>query len=527
MTVINALSTGSSGGVEEGFSSGSSSPQNMDAAAGVFAAIFGNWLNQSGQGQDSGDQSYEPAGKDANSGRYALLGNDGLQALMGMFVLNEEQGELQGVLPSELTSELTSELQNELYSKLQSELLGDVPDELLQQIVAQMSQGGFITDKNLSQQLDNILRQFAGNQANQMGNLEVALSGMTSDLRGMNPSNAELDLYRNFIVNMLQNMSGKIRVENQAQSRAENPLNPELPGNNQTFDPQKMELAAQRLNSGLFLNLEGVAKEPISPNPQQVLVNGVGSIGLPQGTMNSGQEGTFQNQGDSQGDFADNLKQNQSAVASSQVSTGKETPTFSVNVAEEGVGMAGTNSKTGLAEESLESFSKKSFVDSAVAISQGKEIESVQGRSLERNLPVWTQVANEIWEKAYQARPRLQELTIQLYPRELGEINISMRWEDGQLAMRMIATDASTGQLLQNNLGELRESLTQLGIQCGSMETGEQGKEGSQEHTREGMGESHDSDSNPSDYLTLEELEALLEGEQDLEPGTPRINVRA
>lgn len=520
MTVINALSTGGpSRGVEEGLFPGYSSSQSLDKAASLFAAIFGNWLNQSGQGQDSGEQSYEPAGKDANSGRYALLGIDGLQTLMGIVALNEEQGELQGNLPKELQGELESEL----LSKLQSALFADLPDELLQQIIAQMSSGGFATDNDFSHQVDNVLRQFASNQANQMGNLGVAMSGMTSDLGGSNSSNAELDLYRNFILNMLQNMSGKIRVENQGQTQRQGAMGPEAFGNNQNTDPQKMELAAQRLNSGLFLGMEGQVKETNTPNSQQGLVNGLGNGEVPQGTLNNGQEGTFYNQ---RGEGGLGGTSNQSTLAS-QVDGGRENSTFSVNIGEDGAGEDGANSKASLADESVKYFSKESFMDSSLAISQGKEIGSVQGKAVERALPVWTQVANEIWEKAYQARPRLQELTIQLYPKELGEINISMRWEDGQLAMRVVATEASTGQLLQNNLGELRESLAQLGIQCGSMEMGEQGQEGSREQTGGGMGEAYDGDSNPSEILTLEDLEALLEEELDSETGTPRINVRA
>ncbi|NMA70121.1 MAG: flagellar hook-length control protein FliK [Desulfitobacterium sp.] len=317
-------------------------------------------------------------------------------------------------------------------------------------------------------------------------------------------------------------MSGKIRVENQPQTQGQNPMTHESVGNNQNTDPQKMELAAQRLNSGLFLSLEGQVKESNVPNSQQGLNSGVGNIGLPQGTMNSGQEGTFQHQG-GEGAFGGTSKENQSSLAS-QMNVGREN-SFS-NMAEESADKASVNGKTN-SDETVKSFGKESFVDSALALSQGKEIGSVQGRAVERALPVWTQVANEIWEKAYQARPRLQELTIQLYPKELGEINISMRWEDGQLAMRMVATEASTGQLLQNNMGELRESLSQLGIQCGSMEMGEQGQEGFQEQSGEGMGGSHERDSNPSEILTLEDLEALLEEELDSETGSPRINVRA
>ena len=90
MTAINALSTrGVIQSTEDGFSSAGEAQPGADSAAMMFAAIFNGWLNQSGQGQDSGQQSNEPAGKEANSGRHALMGLDGLQGLMGMLQGNE------------------------------------------------------------------------------------------------------------------------------------------------------------------------------------------------------------------------------------------------------------------------------------------------------------------------------------------------------------------------------------------------------------------------------------------------------
>jgi flagellar hook-length control protein FliK len=61
-------------------------------------------------------------------------------------------------------------------------------------------------------------------------------------------------------------------------------------------------------------------------------------------------------------------------------------------------------------------------------------------------------------------------MEIQLHPAELGQIRLSLRWEDGQVHLRMMASEPGTGQMLQANLSELRNNLTQLGVQCGMME---------------------------------------------------------
>jgi len=66
-------------------------------------------------------------------------------------------------------------------------------------------------------------------------------------------------------------------------------------------------------------------------------------------------------------------------------------------------------------------------------------------------------------------RPRVHELEIQLQPAELGKISIALRWDGGQLDLHLQASEAATGQLLQNHTTELRAALTGLGIQCGQL----------------------------------------------------------
>lgn len=86
--------------------------------------------------------------------------------------------------------------------------------------------------------------------------------------------------------------------------------------------------------------------------------------------------------------------------------------------------------------------------------------------------PIWNQVADEIMDKAYQARPHLKELDINLHPSELGQVKISLTWDNGQVHLKMMTSEAGTGQLLQSNFSQLRESLSQMGVQCGMMEMG-------------------------------------------------------
>lgn len=50
-----------------------------NSAAMEFAAIFGGWMAQAlGQGQNSGLQSSDPAGKEANSGQTGIQGLEGM-----------------------------------------------------------------------------------------------------------------------------------------------------------------------------------------------------------------------------------------------------------------------------------------------------------------------------------------------------------------------------------------------------------------------------------------------------------------
>ncbi|HWQ43409.1 MAG TPA: flagellar hook-length control protein FliK [Desulfosporosinus sp.] len=91
-------------------------------------------------------------------------------------------------------------------------------------------------------------------------------------------------------------------------------------------------------------------------------------------------------------------------------------------------------------------------------------------------IPVYEQIAAVFRESAMNKSQDLKQLDIQLHPENLGKIQIGMRWENGQVHLVVHASEAATGQLLQHQLSELRQSLTNQGVNCGSMQMGQGGE---------------------------------------------------
>lgn len=96
---------------------------------------------------------------------------------------------------------------------------------------------------------------------------------------------------------------------------------------------------------------------------------------------------------------------------------------------------------------------------------------SHSGGSVSRQV-IWDQITVALQEKALSRAPEVTELDIQLHPAELGSIQISVRWEGGQVHLQGYASDTSTGNMLQNNLTELRQSLQNIGVSCGTLQMG-------------------------------------------------------
>ncbi|ACL22135.1 flagellar hook-length control protein [Desulfitobacterium hafniense DCB-2] len=541
MTGINALSTrGAITSTEDGSPFTSGSQSGADSAAMMFAAIFGGWLNQvGGQGQDSGNQSQEPAGKDANSGRHALLGLDGLQGLMGILQGNEG---FQEVFVQGLQGEGEQGVNSEQLKTLMTQL-----DALRNQALPANYSSGILED--------------------------VQLSGMTEQPQGKIFPQSELDLYKNVISNLLKEMSGEMKLKPQNQAEA-NPL-----------AQQKSELAAQRYNSGLFITMDGEGQEPsvmatqaktdaapMNTVPTDMTLTDTAKtaantfVQVNQGTLLAALLGKSKSDPDGTGSDETGLDENQVKPGvgnGPEGRTAKNPEILSLNqensednmllkqeaakstasphsALEEKLAESGLVSAKGTVAKGLQDDEQpietnkgnKSILPDVAAgnlTHQAKDIAQVQGKVADKgDQPIWTQVARDIFDKAYLARPQLRELTIQLHPAHLGAINIAMNWDEGQVHLRIVASDGGTGQLLQQNLSELRDSLTQLGIQCGQMEMGlgEQ-KEGAQEHQgREGSGHSQESGDDVLESLNSEELERILSNDEVI-PGASRINIKA
>lgn len=82
---------------------------------------------------------------------------------------------------------------------------------------------------------------------------------------------------------------------------------------------------------------------------------------------------------------------------------------------------------------------------------------------------IWDQVMGLLKRQDYS---QVKELTIQLHPAELGKVNFSVRMENGQVHLVINASDSSTANFLQNSLAELRNNLSQSGVDCGTLEMG-------------------------------------------------------
>lgn len=154
-----------------------------------------------------------------------------------------------------------------------------------------------------------------------------------------------------------------------------------------------------------------------------------------------------------------------------------------------------------------------------------------EGLRSNQAIPVWEQVQNALKEKLAE-RSELKNLTLQLKPAMLGTIQIALRWEAGTVHLHCLASQPATEQALQDKMPELRQSLENMGVSCGTMETGlsngqQQGNH-QQEYSREQLG--WNSGSNPADApasLNGADGDAAGDGGEDLSDGIYQVNVKA
>ncbi|TGE32635.1 flagellar hook-length control protein FliK [Desulfosporosinus sp. Sb-LF] len=91
-------------------------------------------------------------------------------------------------------------------------------------------------------------------------------------------------------------------------------------------------------------------------------------------------------------------------------------------------------------------------------------------------IPVWEQISTVLREQVKNRSQDLKQLDIQLHPADLGKIQINLRWENGQVHLQVQASEAATGQVLQNQLPDLRQALTSQGVNCGMLQMGQGGE---------------------------------------------------
>lgn len=148
-------------------------------------------------------------------------------------------------------------------------------------------------------------------------------------------------------------------------------------------------------------------------------------------------------------------------------------------------------------------------------------LASVDGKI--NTVPLWEQITTVLREQVMSKQQALKELDIQLHPAELGNIRIFLRWESGQVHLQVQASEAATGQLLQNQLSDLRQNLIDQGVNCGSLQMG-QGGDGQQRSQGD------------EDRRTLQQSNLTIEDDDQIAinnphslglDGTNRINVTA
>ncbi|WP_170932775.1 flagellar hook-length control protein FliK [Desulfosporosinus sp. FKB] len=138
-------------------------------------------------------------------------------------------------------------------------------------------------------------------------------------------------------------------------------------------------------------------------------------------------------------------------------------------------------------------------------------------------IPVYQQISAAVTEQLMNKPQDLKQLDIQLQPADLGKIQIDLRWENGQVHLQVQASQAATGQLLQNQLPDLRQALANQGINCGMLQMGLGG-----DHKQNSQGqESTQSQQRSTTSAENEDLAPILNISSLEEDGANQLNVTA
>ena len=138
-------------------------------------------------------------------------------------------------------------------------------------------------------------------------------------------------------------------------------------------------------------------------------------------------------------------------------------------------------------------------------------------------VPVWEQISTVLREQVKKNSQDLKQLDIQLHPADLGKIQINLRWENGQVHLQVQASEAATGQILQNQLTDLRQTLTSQGINCGMLQMGQGGERQHNPHGDESQRTFKQSSDRDKDEDLIPVMNQLALGQDEIN----RINVTA
>lgn len=496
-----------------------------NSAAMEFAAIFGGWMAQAiGQGQDSGNQSNDPAGKEANSGQ---KGNQGLEGVLGSlrtiaglnlgFISSQDQKANETIkeMPSQEIKTLFSkdnlqgdaadsgielgQLQGEnsplteldQYRVLIEHLLQDMSGKIdkvslkpveIQALLSQLGKemfnpSGEITGVQtaLGQFIDHLLNQNAASSQDQRGQGDLIQTQTDQPLDSFYPQN-QSGINQSELNALVERLKQELHVtKNNTSNNFQNELQ------NKSFD-QEINNAQPLNSSSLWIGQQSQPNDQITESGQRLKLMAI---------QNTGKEAdsNLDNVNNIQQtlSLSRNLKQDHTILSENKNTTlPDELPTenhlFQMKLKTE-IGQSGSgNTKNELlGSEKIASNEKSTTVDSdnsglgnltigRVNLDSTPDVKNrIEASS---KLPIWNQVAQQLQAKILHQPPSVREINIQLHPAELGQINITLAWDNGHINLHMLASEASTGQILQSNFPELRESLSQSGIQCGMMQMG-------------------------------------------------------
>lgn len=572
MSEINVLVSGNVTPKGKGGSIPKEENSGTDLAAMEFAAIFGGWMAQAmGQGQDSGLQSSDPAGKEANSGQIALQGSVGTLGLLRTTLLSPtiqgaliQEGQTEelpgaGTMLGIPQGEIAPQTELDEYKKIISTLLREMSGEIREVIPSQRGAKPVINQQELQQVITQLMNLSEGEEQNQGINLNQKFIanpvGSFTPEKPLIPTRQIISQVTNQVqIDQAQTMEGMVSLPQENQSLGADKMvtqgNTVTPnGLNKNADAvinlssdesanvntSKMKILSSSItdpnsfevnemtkseSKSTVFTTESLLKMPLdvietskngmknsilkvlkTVQEQGVVLPEALSRVLSNASLIEKVEGQLKVQLGNKDQLAQAIQSTETQKLGDASKQVQIQPTATQNIPE-------ASTQTNIKDQPLTQNVLANQISSNPLEAQDKQQkpfqpEGTSGKVQEDILqsqnndarlmgfgvnqpitkldtpmvskvdsPVWAQVAQEIQQNVLPVRNTLRELDIQLHPAELGHIRIALTWDNGQVHLRMVASEAGTGQALQANLPDLRQSLTGMGIQCGMMQMG-------------------------------------------------------